>query len=80
MIVMKAEPIQSVLARNLRKRRTELGLTQAELAARLGMSQPSLSTLEKGTYAARLDTLDRLAEALDTTPAELLTADVFSAR
>jgi ribosome-binding protein aMBF1 (putative translation factor) len=46
-------------------RRTALGLTQAELAARAGMTQPQLSRLESGGAAPTIPPLARLAAALD---------------
>ena len=48
----------------LSKLRRRVGLTQVELAARLGMSQSDLSKLEKRTDV-RLSTLRRYVEALD---------------
>jgi transcriptional regulator with XRE-family HTH domain/tetratricopeptide (TPR) repeat protein len=47
--------------RSLRKTR---GLTQPELARRMGMSQPAISELESGRSLPNLRTLRRLAEAL----------------
>ncbi|MGH3272958.1 MAG: helix-turn-helix domain-containing protein [Streptosporangiaceae bacterium] len=46
-------------------RRTALGLTQAELAGRAGMTQPQLSRLESGGATPTLPLLARLAAALD---------------
>jgi transcriptional regulator with XRE-family HTH domain len=46
-------------------RRTELGLTQAELAERAGMTQPQLSRLESGGATPTVPLLARLAAALD---------------
>jgi DNA-binding XRE family transcriptional regulator len=46
-------------------RRIALGLTQAELAARAGMSQPQLSRLELGGATPTVPLLARLAEAMD---------------
>jgi len=46
-------------------RRTELGLTQAELAARAGMTEPQLSRLESGGATPTVPLLARLAAALD---------------
>lgn len=45
--------------------RTEAGLTQAELAKRMGTSQSAISRLEEGAGAPpKLETLLRLADAL----------------
>lgn len=46
-------------------RRAELGLTQAELADRAGMTQPQLSRLESGGAIPTVPLLGRLAAALD---------------
>jgi transcriptional regulator with XRE-family HTH domain len=46
-------------------RRTALGLTQAELAERAGMTQPQLSRLESGGATPTVPLLRRLAAALD---------------
>jgi predicted ATPase/transcriptional regulator with XRE-family HTH domain len=55
----------------LRRDRRAAGLTQAELAARAGMSVDTISVLERGlTRAPHKGTLDLLAEALRLTPAE----------
>ena len=47
--------------------REALGMTQAHLAARLGISRQSLQDLERGEANRRitLDSLDRLAKAMD---------------
>lgn len=45
-------------------RRVELGLTQAELAERAGMTQPQLSRLESGGATPTVPLLIRLAAAL----------------
>jgi transcriptional regulator with XRE-family HTH domain len=46
-------------------RRMELGLTQAELAERAGMTQPQLSRLESGGATPTVPLLARVAAALD---------------
>ncbi|MFE7192320.1 helix-turn-helix domain-containing protein [Kitasatospora sp. NPDC057541] len=46
-------------------RRTELGLSQTELARRAGMSQPQISTIEGGDSLPTLPLLRRLARALE---------------
>lgn len=46
-------------------RRRELGLSQVELAARAGMTQPQLSRLEGGGVTPTIPLLERLAGALE---------------
>ncbi|MFJ1585492.1 helix-turn-helix domain-containing protein [Streptomyces sp. NPDC088197] len=46
-------------------RRTELGLTQTDLARRADMNQPQISTIEGGDSVPTLPLLTRLAKALD---------------
>jgi ribosome-binding protein aMBF1 (putative translation factor) len=41
------------------------GLTQEDLAARLGTTQSAIARLERGTYRPRVETLHQLAEILD---------------
>ncbi|MBP3867626.1 MAG: helix-turn-helix transcriptional regulator [Solobacterium sp.] len=45
-------------------RREELGLKQSELAIQADITQQTLSVIESGKRAARVDTLSRIAEAL----------------
>ncbi len=45
--------------------RQERGMTQAELAARLGTSQSAINRIEKGRQNLSLETLGRLGDALD---------------
>jgi ribosome-binding protein aMBF1 (putative translation factor) len=46
-------------------RRTELGITQKELAERMGTSHSVISRIESGRHQVSLATLRRLARALD---------------
>ena len=56
----------------LREARKMRGLTVAELARRAGMKRPNLSRLEHGRHRPSLDTLERLAEALEVPVARLV--------
>lgn len=52
------------LGARVRMERVRLGLTQSELAERMGTSQPTIARLEAGGVTPSLDTLHRVAEAL----------------
>jgi ribosome-binding protein aMBF1 (putative translation factor) len=54
------------LARFVIRRRSELGLTQADLAKRMGTSHSAISRIESGQHRTSVETLRRLAAALDT--------------
>ena len=56
----------------LRQLRRRLGMTQATLAAKAGVSRGYLSRLEIGQHDPPLSTLLRLAKALRVPVAELL--------
>ena len=52
------------IARQVIMRRGELGLTQKELADRIGTSHSAISRLESGQHRASITTLERVGEAL----------------
>ena len=52
------------LARIVLMRRSALGLTQAELAARMGTTASAISRIESGQHATSPPTLKKLADAL----------------
>lgn len=54
-----------VIARFVIMRRAELGLTQEQLAERMGTSNSAISRLESGRHRTSVATLERLAHALD---------------
>jgi ribosome-binding protein aMBF1 (putative translation factor) len=51
------------LARIVIMRRAALGLTQAELAARMGTTASAVSRIESGQHATNAQTLKKLADA-----------------
>jgi len=53
------------LGQTLRAARKAKGLTQAELAARAGVWQRTVSNIETGTSGAKVDTIFDLLAALD---------------
>lgn len=54
------------LARIVIRRRGQLGLSQAELAKRMGTSHSAISRIESGQHPTTVQTLRRLADALQT--------------
>lgn len=60
----RLEPYEQ-LARIVIRRRMELGLTQAELATRMGTSHSAISRIESGQHSTSVQTLQRLAAALE---------------
>lgn len=49
----------------IRRQRKKLGLSQAQLGERVGLRQATVSLIETGNPAARIDTLLALLAALD---------------
>ena len=57
---------------NLKRIRTEKGITQGQLADQVGVANTSICNYETGIREPNLDTLKKLANALDVTVDELL--------
>lgn len=53
------------IADRVAERRLKLGLSQRELAERCGTTQSAIARLERGGRPPRIDTLLRIAEALE---------------
>ena len=62
----KALEEELALAEALIRARTRAGLTQVELAARMGTTQPAIARLEGGRIKPTTKTLERFAEATGT--------------
>ena len=60
------------VGQNIRVARTEAGLTQTELAERLGIHQESVSRWERGTVTPSVSQVFRIAEALGIDAAWLM--------
>lgn len=60
----RLEPYEQ-LARIVIRRRMDLGLTQAQLAGRMGTSHSAISRIESGQHPTSVRTLQRLATALE---------------
>jgi len=57
--------LQHDLAKEIIRRRNELGLTQKELADRIGTKQSVISRIENG-HNCSLETIHRIAKSLDS--------------
>lgn len=59
------------LANSLKERRSELGLTQAELAERVGVTRKTVNTVENGIFTPSTILALKLAESLGLTVEQL---------
>ena len=59
------------LVNQLKERRAELGLTQAELAERVGVTRKTVNTVENGVFVPSTILALKLAEALDLSVEQL---------
>lgn len=69
---MDVEKWAKAIARNILDCRRSAGLTQRQLADKIGSSVPALSRLESGTHFPSLGTLLKVAEAVGVDPCRLL--------
>jgi transcriptional regulator with XRE-family HTH domain len=67
------------IGKNIRYWRNAHDMSQAALAAKLGLSQPYLSQLEQGIKNPHVLTVARIAESLGLTVADLLDSPSRSA-
>jgi DNA-binding XRE family transcriptional regulator len=63
--------LHAAFCRNMRTRRLELGLTQAELARTTGVHQPEISDFEAGKREPTLATVSVIAKGLRIRPEAL---------
>ena len=64
--------LRRIFAKNLRTFRTDKGMSQEALADAAGLDRTYISALERERYSVSLDTIGRLAKALQIEPAKLL--------
>jgi len=65
-------PVEGNLGRNLRRAREQRELTQEEVSERSGVHATEVSRIEAGKRDPRVSTLERLANAVEVSPGELL--------
>ena len=63
---------QQVFGKRVRELRKERGLSQVELAAKVGIDRSYMGFLERGERNPSLEVIAKIAEALSVTPDELL--------
>jgi transcriptional regulator with XRE-family HTH domain len=66
------DEIYATMGRRVRARREDLRLTQADLAAKIGLSRASIANIEGGRQAVLLHQFLALAEALTIPPMDLI--------
>lgn len=64
--------VPEIFGANVRHFRCAGGLSQEELSVRASLHRTEISQLERGLRIARIDTLVRLAAALEVAPEDLL--------
>jgi len=70
-------PVAKRFAANLQTLRKSTGMSQEEIAFRAGMHRTQISLLEGGDRMPRVETLVKLAGALEATPNDLLAGISF---
>ena len=69
-VVNRTSP--SELGQRLKKVRSSMGLTRQELAGKAGISLSLVAQIEEGRSGASLETIERIAIALDVNPCSLI--------
>jgi len=59
----------------VQKLRKAAGITQEQLADHIDLTVESVSSIERGVYAPRFDTLEKISEALNTPLKDLFDFD-----
>lgn len=72
MMTSKPDNIVSKIGLKIKLLRNMQGLSQEEFAEKARLSKNSLGAIERGTSAAGIDTLDRIAKALGIELKELV--------
>jgi transcriptional regulator with XRE-family HTH domain len=67
--------LRFVLASNLKQYRTSMSLSQEEFADLCGLHRTYISDIERGSRNVSIDNIERIANALQITPSDLLKED-----
>ncbi len=76
----KKESVPQLFGGNVRKYRKQAGLTQEQLSERLDITQKHLSIIETGTQFASAALIEKIADVLQVSPAELFADDKSQAQ
>lgn len=74
---MSPQDLKQIVRENIRARRKEIGLTQADLSVKIGASGAAVAQIERGHTSVSMETLANIADALGVQPSMLLTKDAF---
>jgi transcriptional regulator with XRE-family HTH domain len=66
------KPVNRLVGEQIRLRRCALGLTQSQLAERMGRHYTTVSLVERGVNNISVYTLERFAKALGTSAKSLI--------
>jgi transcriptional regulator with XRE-family HTH domain len=69
---LKRPTARKIFAQNVRQRRSKLGLSQEELAARAGLHRTYVGSIERAERNVSIDNMEKLATALGTTLSALV--------
>lgn len=69
---MKSKPISSKLGNNLKRIRTQKGISQGDISRKLNMDRAYISGIENGKRNPTLSSLEKIAQALEISIDELL--------
>lgn len=69
---MNPESARLILARNVKVRRGELGMSQEDLALEAGLHRTFVAHVERGVRNISIDNIEKLATALQWSPYRLL--------
>ena len=67
----------SIIGLKIKQKRKECKITQPDLALKIGKTESSIRKYEKGLVNIPTDVLEKIAEALNTTPFELIGPEWF---
>ena len=73
----KTVQIHALIGKNIRFRRTQVQLSQEELADKCSLHRTYIGAIERGERNITVNTLARIADALECSPANLLSDPQF---